>query len=120
MLQKLRAAGLPGKPGEVGSADPQEPPAGHAKEPGLHHKSNGNHSLVHLEPRDTYRGEPEIRKKNVASPMDEADERNQASDGCEHPGKLKRGSGRGKNRLGEAATMCSDHVLGVLQVTLHL
>lgn len=92
MLQKLRAAGLPGKPGEVGSADPQEPPAGHGKEPGLHHKSNGNHSLVHLEPRDTYRGEPEIRKKNVASPVDEADERNQASDGCEHPGKLKRGS----------------------------
>ena len=67
-------------------------PAGHGKEPGLHHKSNGNHSLVHLEPRDTYRGEPEIRKKNVASPVDEADERNQASDGCEHPGKLKRGS----------------------------
>lgn len=32
---------------EVRSADPQEPPAGHAEEPALHHKSNGNHSLVH-------------------------------------------------------------------------
>ena len=59
-------------------------------------------------------------EKNVASPADEADERNQASDGCEHPGKLKRGSGTGKNQLGEAPTMCLDHVLGVLQVTLHL
>ena len=59
-------------------------------------------------------------EKNVASPADEADERNQASDGCEHAGKLKKGSGRGKNRLGEAPTMFSDHVLGVLQVTLHL
>lgn len=59
-------------------------------------------------------------EKNVASPADEADERNQASDGCEHPGKLKRGSGKGRNPLGEAPTMFSDHVLGVLQVTLHL
>lgn len=58
-------------------------------------------------------------KNDVASPLAGVDEGNRASDGDEPPGELRKGGERGKHRLWEAPLVCSDHVLGVLHVTLH-
>ena len=66
-------------------------------------------------------GNLKLEKKNdVASPTAEVDEGNRASDRDEPPGERKKGGERGKNRLWEAPIVCSDHVLGVLHVILHL
>lgn len=59
-------------------------------------------------------------KNDVASPSAGVDEGNRASDRDELPGEIRKGGERGKNRLWEAPMVCSDRVLGVLHVTLHL